>query len=421
MDAPPLPIRTQLILPATPQTLGLAEAYVREMGSMADLSLDELGGLASTVMQACRHIIQLSYEPGDSSTLSLACEVSASEVAISIQDHGLPLDVRQQSRVISLDVGVDRATWLNHGPDGCELRLVKHRTSGHITDKLPEVALTSFQPDTPHAPEQTYEVRPMRPEEAIGVAQCVYRTYGYSYVNKDIYFPDRFRSLHEAGKILSAVAVDEAGAIVGHCALQRPDLGPVAEIGQAVVAPAHRGRRLFERMRDVLMDEAGRLGLAGVFGDAVATHTFSQRGERDCGARPVGLLLGFSPAMDFKQLDITGANQRISCVSYFKAVAAPKPGVVYIPRHHQAMIERLYAELGQELTLGEEAEAREPGQIRSEYLQGLQTADGDVLRLQYLNCELDPSMLDILEPIGQEIRDYVLAERNRVGRGVEHG
>ncbi len=41
--------------------------------------------------------------------------------------------------------------------------------------------------------------------------------------------------------------------------------------------------------------------------------------------------------------------------------------------------------------------------------------DGDFLRLQYLNAELDLERLRILSPFARELLDYVLAERERVG------
>src|SRR5206468_2279399 len=118
-----------------------------------------------------------------------------------------------------------------------------------VTRQLSAPELTPFHDEEPLAPPQTYNIRRLRPGDALAVSQCVYRCYGYSYGNADLYYPQRIVHLNETGQLVSLIAVDEADAVVGQLALERPDLGPLAESGQAVVAPAHRGRHLLERLR----------------------------------------------------------------------------------------------------------------------------------------------------------------------------
>jgi hypothetical protein len=322
----------------------------------------------------------------------------------------LPLDCKQQSRIGSFEGAVDEAHWLNRGPDGSELRLLKHRAVRHVTDHFSAAELAPFHEDEPLAPQQHYDIRFMRPEDVTGVCQCIYRTYGYSYVNPDVYFPDRFQHLHDTGELVSAVAMDEAGGVAGHCALERPGLEQIAEIGQAVVAPAHRGRRLFEEMRTLLMDQATKLDLAGVYGQAVATHTFSQRGERDFGARPVGLSLGYSPAMHFKGLAVAGADQRISCVLYFKGLSQSPPSVVYAPIHHRDMLGRIYRELGQDVTFGEPRPAEALGQLRVQYNKAM--ASGSIRVLQAgadTPGQLRQAQADLCDAAGADVLELDLA------------
>jgi hypothetical protein len=45
----------------------------------------------------------------------------------------------------------------------------------------------------------------------------------------------------------------------------------------------------------------------------------------------------------------------------------------------------------------------------------------DVLRLQYLNCELDIGLLQVAGALAHELVAYVAAERQRVARGQEPG
>ena len=120
----------------------------------------------------------------------------------------------------------------------------------------------------------------MRPEEAVQVAQLIYRTYGMTYFNKDVYYPERIAVHNSRGDVISVVAVGEDGRVAGHCALERGVDGPVAEVGQAAVDPTHRGRGLLDRMKSALEAEARSLGMAGWFADAVAVHTMTQQSKR---------------------------------------------------------------------------------------------------------------------------------------------
>jgi hypothetical protein len=377
---------------------------------------------------------------------------------------------------------VDEAHWTNLGRDGMELRVTKARPRGDVTEHLPEAALTPFHPDAPLAPEQTYTIRLLQPPEAVQVSRCIYRAWSYSYLNDDLYYPDRIAHLNATGQLVSVVAVDETGEIVGHMALERPDLGPIAETGQAVVSPAHRGRKLMERMHTFLEDEARRLGLVGIFGQPVTSHPFSQHVEEGFGAHVCGVSLGLAPrSLTFKGIRSEPSAQRESLLLYFKYLGAPPTAAVYAPEAHRPMLERLYATLqapadfrapappegsGEVVvsmlhnfgagtirvrrvgadTVAEVRRARrdlcETAAAEVVYLElplaqagtpalcaaaeadgfffsGLAprfAPDGDALRLQYLNTELDVSRLQIASPFGRELLDYVAAERARVAR-----
>jgi len=189
-------------------------------------------------------------------------------------------------------------------------------------------------------------VRRLEPREAIQVARCVYRAYGYSHPNEDLYYPERIVHLNEIGTLISAVAVDAAGEVVGHYALERHPDGPVAESAQAIVSPPHRGRRLMERMRAFLEDEGRRLGLRGIYGQPVTTHVFSQRVNESFGSRVCAVSLGLAPrSVSFKGIQTEPLPQRESLLLYFKYLVPAPTAVAYAPAHHRAMLERLYAHL----------------------------------------------------------------------------
>jgi len=99
------------------------------------------------------------------------------------------------------------------------------------------------------APPQNYDIHTIRENEYAQVAKCIYKVYGYSYPNEDLYYPEKIKLLNKAGKLISVIATDEKGQEVGHYTLERYDLGHIAETAQAIVIPQHRKRELIEKMR----------------------------------------------------------------------------------------------------------------------------------------------------------------------------
>jgi hypothetical protein len=57
-------------------------------------------------------------------------------------------------------------------------------------------------PEAPLAPAQRYTVRRFEPADAVGVAQSIYRAFGYTYADADIYYPARIIHLNETGQAL---------------------------------------------------------------------------------------------------------------------------------------------------------------------------------------------------------------------------
>ena len=127
------------------------------------------------------------------------------------------------------------------------------------------------------------------------MCRTVYRNYGNTYFHEACYFPERMVQLNETGELASVVAVAADGEVVGHYALERPNLTRVAERGMAVVAPAHRGRDLMTRMRTFIEEEAVRLGLIGVWSVAVTKHTYSQQVNETFESDVCGLMLAGGP------------------------------------------------------------------------------------------------------------------------------
>ena len=69
-----------------------------------------------------------------------------------------------------------------------------------------------------------YRVRRLTPADAPGVRALAQRVYGSTYFHDEVYDPDKLLRMNESGHLITAVAIDPADHVVGHYALERPDL-----------------------------------------------------------------------------------------------------------------------------------------------------------------------------------------------------
>ncbi len=415
---------TELTLPNDPRGIDLARAHVHALADLASLPQEEDDALVDAVLEACANVLDHAFEPGERGTYQVRSSLSPIELVVSIHDHGLPFDpdrvpeeVQEQSRakhsasdgLSMIRRAVDQAQWISHGRKGKELRLIKRRHVPDITQALSEAELETETEDTPLAPEQEYEIRTFRPEDALGISRCVYRVYGNSYMIEDAYYPERIIRHNETGEFVSIVAVDANGDIVGHYALERPGLKRVAERGIAIVSPAHRGRDLMGRMRVLLESEAKRLGLAGVYSVAVTKHVFSQRVNEEWDSRVCGIFLGGGPAsLVFKKIGAHGENaplpQRMSWVVYYTYVGDRTPALVHCPERHRAIVERIYRELEAPVEFREGGNAPEAhGEVDVSYSQ---TMDSGTIRVRTIgsdtSAEIRRARRDLIDVTGAE-------------------
>ena len=244
-----------------PQHLPSVRAFLATTLEQLPLAASAVAKLETLVQTAVEDAVASAYPPGDSGLVKLSINEQHGKLEIRVRDFGIPKDIsllQQQSPQPAADV-VDEIHWLTFGPDGKALQLVKWLHETHISAAASTLELQPFSDDAPAAPQQQYDVRRMRAAEAEQVSQLMYRTYGNTYFNEDVYYPERIAAQNEHGAVFSYVAVGEDGIVAGHYALERNQSGPVVEGGQAVVDPAHRGRGLLNRLKDVSLEEARQM------------------------------------------------------------------------------------------------------------------------------------------------------------------
>ena len=369
--------RTELTLPADAGIQRLVHNYGYCLAELADFPEDEAELLVQALWEACKNSIAFAYDAEDESGLiTLVGELTPKALTLEIHDRGLPFDQTLDpespptgpdsfSRVPRRGLGLklihrcaDEVRWINHGPEGKELRLMKYRKGWCRLEPPPAPPPRPSHEDVPTKRPRDYTIRLVSPEDAIRVTQLIYRVYGYTYPRVDVYYPERLAHNIQTGTHLGVVAVAADGEIAGHAGIIRPNLGPLAELGLLAVAPLHRGQGLKQRLGERLQEEIRRLGLLGLYAEAVTVHTISQETCEAQGFHVAGIELLHAP-IHFKKLEIIqhelgyqdntsgqGFQGETALVFYFTHLAAPETTRVCAPDRHREILAKIYGNLG---------------------------------------------------------------------------
>lgn len=362
---PPDRLSLQLSLPGLLELEPLVRDFAGHALRLADFSGDPRATLLEAFVSAIFLVEDTLRREGDPVIdLSVEAEIDADGLEFRIREDGMPLggtaviEPRQAGAALAARVRpaqvFDRLWWVQ-GPAGSELHLRVHRPHALIDvlqsarqrlDAEVQAEHTDLEPST-----QTgeYRIRRYRPTDGLEIARRIYEAYGRSYVNPDLYVPERIDRLNGDGRLHSIVCESPAGDVVGHYALERPDLGPTGEAGQAVIDHRHRGHGLMRPMR-AAVEEAGRaLGLLGVWSQPTAMHPLSQRMNLAFGSVPSAIHLGLLPEGTTLRGGVAGEAKdhrqggRRSTFLYWHPLGAEPPLAAHAPREFIDLLEALYA------------------------------------------------------------------------------
>lgn len=295
--------------------------------------------------------------PGDTGA-GVHLHHGAGHLRVEVRDHRLPLTTaetrRSQARRL---VALGFADRIRIGRDGelgnraeVEVRL---ETDDSIADYLGPHDVGG--PDAPRPPRVSddeaarLEIREMVPADSQGVARCIYRCYGYTYLNPMMYRPRQIARALRNGHMASVVAVSPAGEVVGHMALTFDHSGdPVPEAGKLVVDPRYRGHHVSDRLAEHRKAVAIERGLPGYWLECVTNHPYSQREALATGGVETGLLLGMTPAgSEMTGVDnfTEGRHALIPCYVPLPADLGDDggegPPLVHVPARHESLVRRL--------------------------------------------------------------------------------
>ncbi len=441
-------LHIQLRVPAEKRFLCLVQGHIKDLARTIGFPDKDVLALELAAEEAFQNICAHAYPDGTPGDMVVNGELLEGELRLEFIDQGMPFDPalfhsqRKQMESETAGLGlklihhsVDEVRWVNRGRQGKAMCLVKQLPGNETadTESVPAAFKHTDHPDpkadsdkTPkptQAQEQSCEIRPLQPDEALQVARLFWLTYGYSYKNEAFYRPEGLLDLVTRGVLVSFVAVTQDGEVVGHAGLLRPEPVPMAEMALLVVSPAHRGQGLMKYFFSALSNQAHEMGLFGLSFNSVTSHPVSQRNIIKSGGRPCGLDLGACPPRQFKAMDLKdGPRPRESFLHCFLYLKDAPPALAFVPQRHQRITERVYENLGRALV--PVADQADPGQRPEEKPVGIYTVSFDrgllkgVVRIKVADTrqwpEIQRASTDLLDIAGAEVVniDLPLAQRS---------
>jgi anti-sigma regulatory factor (Ser/Thr protein kinase)/GNAT superfamily N-acetyltransferase len=343
---------SKLCIPNDPGYIKGVISYCNEISRRVGFSTREVDEIGTALKEACTNVVTHAFDPYEDESFTITFEILSDGMKIVLDEMGLPFSFRLEQKakdspgLHAIEENMDKVLYINRGKNGKELQLIKYLKGRHVEDLFTEDELKPYDFCDIPSKDIKFCVRLMRPEEATNVSRCIYRTYKYTYLNEDLYFPERIDAMNRDGSMISSVAVTMEGEVIAHFALLPKPNGKVAEIGVAVVDPKFRGRGVMQLLLNYLISEAKKSGFIALFGNAFTMHTLSQRTNLKFGFQETALQLGGFPPGSIQPIREKALKGAGHVISFFKYIKEPEVYKVFLPSGHKDMLEGIYRKLG---------------------------------------------------------------------------
>jgi len=356
------PVEAMITLPSQARFVSPALAFIRATAASCGFSDSALNDIEVATEEALTNVIKHAFEGDAGETCKLRICFTDADFSITIYEKGMPFSPdniveftpgKLQATLESDGLGVflmkkmmDHVVFENLGREGKSLTLVKYikevTTKAAVENGGNNVLLKSRRDTTPQ--EVSFEIRPFMPEDALEIARCAYKAYGYTY-EPYIYYPEQIIEMNQTGRLRSFVATGKnTGEIMGHIALKYKNATDcIAEIGVAFVKPDYRNSGVFNSLMQFCHEKAVELGLYGVLGRAVTSHIGSQKVTDKMGYLVCGVLLGLFPDdVDFKAL--TGKiKQKETGLLLYRPLFEEGERTIYLPLSHKNTLLEMFS------------------------------------------------------------------------------
>ena len=428
-----LPADTMMVGPL----LSFLDALAKQVGFDAQGALN----LQLVAEEAFTNVAEHAYEASAPGTCDVSVTLEAGRLRIGFRDQGLPFDFSSSGADVSSGIGS---------------RLMRAYADeihfNYLGKEGKEIAFYMRLPQAPHSPTSVVaqanavlaegvalrtdkaEIRQVTEHDAVAIARCVYRVYGYTYLNENFYYPDRIAEQLKAKKILAFGGFNAEGELVCYWGVSFQNAhDKVVESANAIVDPRYRGHGLFGDIFALIISHLRGLGVYGINSKAVTTHPASQKTLLKIGAKETGVIIANSPATAvFKHMNEQADETRRAVVMFYTPVVEAPARQVFVPAHHADIMRKIYAhcQLNREVCVADDthlpANLPPVGQLEVKVVTDWARADLKIVtlgenlvpQLKRHMQELCQQKLDVLEidfPLSQAATPYFCREAEKLG------
>ena len=388
-----------------PCVLTMAESVSRGQGMDEGLLLRMRLNLEEILIGLISYGSSYGYDP----KIDIIIRRDGDELVYSVRDKGVPFDYSTLENGGYSDV----ARILNR-TDGAELRNLG-REGREQTFRLPVPHIDSDEDDVSEFRQcmkpDDFNIHPMRPEECMQVAQCLYDEFGYTYVNEAVYIPERLVESTRDGNFIPFTSTAPNGEVAGFMALVRtPRLPGTAEMATVVVKKRFRKCSIMNRMIDNAMHQAESLGLQSVNMEPVAYHPYTQMVSDKMGMWPC--VVGFNRIPPDIGTSFEGQGSRRTMLWSAKSFR-DEPRTIHVPEEVMDLCDFIDDGLGIERPFGDAAEPTGDSSMITEFNNvmsvgrtyidrtgedHLQVMRRELRGLKGIGCEIAELMINIQDP-----------------------
>ncbi|ADV46082.1 GNAT family N-acetyltransferase [Nitratifractor salsuginis] len=344
-----------LTIPNDPRYTPLAEKMIEEAARLAEIEENDIADIVQAARELVDNAIHHAYPRGMQGPIDLDIQLKPHGIQISVHDMGLPFDFdrymasEREGGLKRIESYVDELRFSNLGQKGKSFTIFKsHPLNFEGVDYRPYSDLADESPAS--LKPASIQVRDFREGDEEAISRLIYNNYTYSYYKSLFYYPKKIRERNEKGEIASIVAETREGKIVGHFALVKVTDANIAEIGVAVVDPDYKGMGIMNAMLDRVQQKAKEMKLDAIFGEALMMHPFSQRANLRHGFGESALLLGIVPnSVSLTDPNAVQTDKRAAVLVGYKILNGVQERAIRLPSHYEALIRRIYANVGLEI------------------------------------------------------------------------
>lgn len=399
----------QLELISDKRLLRCTANFIVEAAGAFGMEERDLLRLKSAVYEAGTNVIDHAFEKDELGEFEILLLERPGQLVVAIEDRGIPMDIegveagrKKGFGWAAMHAYADQVSYRNLGHKGKRVEMIKNipmeDISKYMTAKDKRGVFSGDVPDD----KLPTSARLLNDDDVVSLARCVYRTYGYTYMD-DFYYPEKIRCEVASGNLISFVMEDEEGEVIGHVAIVKPFAGAmVGEIGRGFVSPRYRGKGLLKVLAKDVVGYARGKGLFGFYGEALTAHPFSQKSLLRLGAVETGFLVGFIPGEVDIGMDKEKMPKRHSvCIMYYRLNEEPEREL-YFPEHHAKILGEIYDRLDLNRTVVKDFD---PMEVQRTLPDKAKLNVSMIQELQNMTMSVTQYGLDIIEHVAFMLRE----------------